>query len=79
MTLFHEFHKRKLLLLNLNFGMITLVPKQKELTHIRHFHHICLLNVRFKILTKVAVNRITGISEKIDLPITNCFHSWQKI
>jgi hypothetical protein len=64
MTLFQVFHKGKLPLFNLNFRIITLVPKQKELTHIRQFHHIFLLNVSFEIFTKVAVNRITGIAEK---------------
>jgi hypothetical protein len=33
---------------------------QKEITHIRYFRPICLLNVSFKIFTKVAVDMIIG-------------------
>jgi hypothetical protein len=34
-------------------------------THIKQFDPIFLLNVSFKIFTKVAVNRMTGIAEKL--------------
>jgi hypothetical protein len=30
MTLFHKFHKGELPLFSLNFGIITLLPKEKE-------------------------------------------------
>jgi hypothetical protein len=47
MALFKYFHEGKLYIFNLNFGIITLLPKQKEAAHIQQYHHICLLNVRF--------------------------------
>jgi hypothetical protein len=56
MALFREFHEGKLPLFNLNFGVITLLPKQKEATHIKQYRPICLLNVSFKIFTEVMVN-----------------------
>jgi hypothetical protein len=65
MVLFKDFHENKLPLYSLNFGIITLLPKLKEVTHIKYFCFICLLNVSFKIFTKVVVNRITGIAEKM--------------
>jgi hypothetical protein len=65
MVLFKDFHENKLPLYSLNFGIITLLPKLKEATHIKYFCFICLLNVSFKIFTKVVVNRITGIAEKM--------------
>jgi hypothetical protein len=65
MALFKEFHEGKLPLFNLNFGIITLLPKQKEATHITQYCPIYLLNVSFKIFTKVAVNRLTGIADKV--------------
>jgi hypothetical protein len=68
MALFKEFHEGKLPLFNLNFGIITLLPKQKEATHIRQYRPICLLNVSFKIFTKVAVNRLTGIADNVISP-----------
>ena len=50
MALFKEFHNETLNLFSLNFGIIiTLLPKQKEATHIKQFRPICLLNVSFKI------------------------------
>jgi hypothetical protein len=65
MALFNDFHEGRLPLFSLNFSIITLLPKQKEATHIRQFRPICLLNVSFKIFTKVAVNRMGGIEEKL--------------
>jgi hypothetical protein len=61
MPLFKEFHNGSLNLYSLNFGIITLLPKQKEVKHIKQFRPICLLNVSFKIFTKLAVNRMTEI------------------
>jgi hypothetical protein len=58
---------------SLNFGIITPLPKQKEASHIKHFCPICLLNVSFKIFTKVMVNRMTGIVMKLINPSQTAF------
>jgi hypothetical protein len=50
-----------------------LLPKQKEVTHINQFRPICLLNVSFKIFTKVAVNRLIGIAEELIRPSQTAF------
>jgi hypothetical protein len=68
MAMFTEFHEGKLPLFNLNFGIIMLLPKQKDATQIKQFHPICLLNVSFKIFTKVAVNRPSGPADKVISP-----------
>jgi hypothetical protein len=68
MALFKEFHEGQLPLFSLNFGTITLLPKQKEATQIRQFWPTCLLNVSFKIFPKVAAKRMTEIAEKIISP-----------
>jgi hypothetical protein len=73
MALFKEFHEGKLPLFNLNFGIITLLPKQKEATHIRQYRPICLLNVSFKIFTKVVVNRLTRIADNVISPSHTTF------
>jgi hypothetical protein len=65
MALFKEFHEGNVPLFHLNYGIITLLPKQKEAINIRQFCHICLLNVSFKIFTNVATNRITGVAKKL--------------
>jgi hypothetical protein len=65
MKLFQEFHNGNLPLFSLNFETIILLPKSREATHIQQYRPICLLNVSFKIFTKVAANRISQISQKV--------------
>jgi hypothetical protein len=62
MALFSEFYKGDLALSSLNFGIITLLPKQKEAKYIQQFRPICLLNVSFKIFTKVLTNRVALVA-----------------
>ena len=45
----------------MNYGMIVLIPKGKDLDKIQKYRPIYLLNVTFKILTKVLVNRLTNV------------------
>jgi hypothetical protein len=73
MALFKEFHEGNLPLFILNIGIITLLQKPKEATQIRQFRSICLLNVSFKIFTKVTVKKMTGIAEKIVSPSQAAF------
>jgi hypothetical protein len=73
MALFNDFHEGRLPLHSLNFGIITHLPKQQEATHIRQYHPICLLNISFKIFTKVVVNRMSGIVEKLINPTQTAF------
>jgi hypothetical protein len=73
MVLFKDFFEKKLPLFSLNFGIITLLPKQKEATHIKQVRPICLVNVSFKIFTKVMVNRMTGIATKVINPSHTTF------
>jgi len=53
MSLFYEFHAGRLPIHSLNFGVITLLPKISDAIQIQQYRHICLLNVSFKIFTKV--------------------------
>lgn len=57
--------KGELDLRRLNYGVITLIPKLKEASNIKQFRPICLLNVSFKILTKLLANRLGMIVDKI--------------
>jgi hypothetical protein len=50
MALFKEIHESKLPLFNLDSGIITLLMKQKEATHIKQYRPICLLNISFNFL-----------------------------
>jgi hypothetical protein len=65
MALFANFHKGDLPLYSLNFGTIILLPKSKDAETIKHFQPICLLNVSFKIFTKVLTDRMSSVSKEI--------------
>jgi len=73
MSLFQEFHQGTLPLHCLNFGTIILLPKKNDAKLIQPYRPICLLNVSFKIFTKVAPNRITTIAQKIIRPTQTAF------
>jgi len=73
MALFMKFHAGSLPLYSLNFGNIILLPKKKDAKVIQQYRPICLLNVSFKIFTKVATNRLTTIAQKIISPTQTAF------
>jgi hypothetical protein len=79
MALFKDFYENKLPFFSLNFGIITLLPKQKDASHIKQYRPICLLNVSFKIFTKVMINRMTGIASKLISPSQTTFMSGRNI
>jgi hypothetical protein len=73
MVLFNELSKGELSLFKLNFGDITLLPQKEDAVQIQQYRPICLLNVCFKIFTKVGTNRITGIAPKVIKPTQTAF------
>jgi len=73
MAVFKEFHQGNLPLQSLNFGTIILLPKMKDAKVIQQYRPICLLNVSFKIFTKVATNRLTTVAQKIIRPTQTTF------
>lgn len=68
MAMFRDFHKGELPLHSLNFGIITLLPKQNEARMIQQYRPICLLNVSFKVFTKVMANRVALVAQKVVRP-----------
>lgn len=72
MNLFAQLQQGDLQLYKLNFGIITLLPKKEDVIQIQQYRPICLLNVSFKIFTKVGTNRITGMHTKL-LSLRNLF------
>ena len=73
MAMFTDFHNGSLPLFRLNFGTIILLPKCREAAQIKQYRPICLLNVSFKIFTKVATNRLTSIAQKVISPTQTAF------
>lgn len=73
MAMFRDFQCGKLPLLSLNFGTIALIPKLKEAKQIQQFRPICMLNVSFRIFTKVLANRLTSIANRVVRPSQTAF------
>ena len=61
MAMFRDFHNGNLDLYTLNFRVIILIPKLQEVKMIQQYRSICMLNISFKIFTKVLANRITSV------------------
>jgi hypothetical protein len=72
-VLFVDFHQNSLPVLSLNFGVITLIRKKDNANKIQDYRPICLLNVSFKIITKVLTNRIGLVADKIVSPSQAAF------
>jgi hypothetical protein len=64
-NLFQDFHGGALNIERLNFGMVTLIPKVLNVIDIKAFRPICLLNVCYKIITKVLTNRLASCINKV--------------
>ena len=73
MSLFYEFHARRLPIHSLNFGVITLLPKITDAIWIQQYRPICLLNVSFKIFTKILNDRILKVADKLMGPSQTAF------
>ena len=73
MQIFHDLRKGDLPIFSLNFGVITLLPKTPEANKIQQYRPICLLNVSFKIFTKVATIRINSVADHLVSPTQTAF------
>ena len=73
MALFSDFHREDLNLYSLNFGIITLIPKIQDATKIQQYRPICVLNVSFKIFTKIAMNRLNKVANTVVSPTQTAF------
>jgi hypothetical protein len=79
MALFAQLQTCELPLFKLNFGVITLLPKKENVVQIQQYTRFFFTNVIFKILTKVATNRITGIAHNVISPTPTAFMSGRHI
>jgi hypothetical protein len=60
-----KFHSGQLNIERLNHGIISLIPKLPDADVIQKFRPICLLNVSYKILTKILAVRLGLIIHKV--------------
>ena len=79
MAFFADFHNEDLNLFSLNFGIIMLIPKIQEAMKIQQFRPICILNVSFKIFTKVATNRLNNVAQTVVGPMRTAFLTGRNI
>ena len=77
--LFNQLHAHQLDISRLNFGKIILLPKTKYASRIQQYRPICLLNVGFKIFTKVATNRLNGVADHVVKPTQTAFMQGRNI
>lgn len=63
----------KLDLKRLNFGVISLIPKNKDPTDIKQFRPICVLNDCFKFISKVITNRFSKVAQTVISPTQTAF------
>jgi hypothetical protein len=73
LAMFHDFHKDSIDLFSLNFGIINLIPKTENATKIQQYRPICVLNVSFKIFTKVGTNRLNKVARTMVSPTQTGF------
>ena len=73
LRVFDDFHSHMIVLSSINYGIITLIPKTEDADIIQKFRPICLLQVLFKIITKVMTNRMEGVVQKIIHPCQSAF------
>jgi len=79
MNMFHDLHSGDLPLFSLNFGVISLLPKTREANKIQQYRPICLLNVSFKIFTKVVTCHINLVADHLISPTQTTFMRGQNI
>ena len=65
LSLMNDFMDQKINIDRFNYGVVTLVPKGANVDRIQKYIPICLLNVVFKIITKMLVNRLTPVIQKV--------------
>ena len=73
LPLFVELHREALDLYSLNFDIITLIPKVSNAINIHQYRPICVLNVSFKIFTKVDTNRLNMVAKTVVRPTQTAF------
>ena len=70
---FSDFYEEKLPLFCLNFGVTSIIPKTNDAKKIQQYRLICVLNVSFKIFTKVGTNRINKVAQSVIQPSQTAF------
>jgi hypothetical protein len=73
MAMFQAFKQHDLPLFHLKFGTVILLPKKENVVQIQQYRPICLLNVSFKIFSKVGTNRVAKVAHSVVRPTQTAF------
>lgn len=73
LEILQDLRDRNLDLFRLNYGIITMIPKVKRANTIKQFRTICLLNVVYKIITKILTLRLNKVADKVIIPNQSAF------
>jgi mannosylglycoprotein endo-beta-mannosidase len=79
LEMFSDLHAGQLELFRLNFGKVILLRKVDEAERIQQYRPICLLNVSFKIFTKVATIRLNTVANHVVQPSQTAFMQGRNI
>ena len=79
MVLFGFLQAGQLEIFRLNIGNIILLPKVNNAERIQQYRPICLLNVSFKIFTKVATIRLNSVADRVVGPSQTAFMQGRNI
>jgi hypothetical protein len=79
LKLFSFLHSQQVELFHLNFGEIILLPKVNEVERIQQYRPICLLNVSFKIFTKVDTIILNTVADHVVRPSHTSFMQGRNI
>ena len=77
--MFGALHSGQLEIFRLNFGEIILFPKITYAERIQQYRPFCLLNVSFKIFTKVATIRLNSVADHVVRPTQTAFMQGRNI
>jgi hypothetical protein len=77
--MFSVLHVGQLELFRLNFGEVILLCKVNEAERIQQFRPICLLNISFKIFTKVDTTRLNSVVDHVVQPSQTAFMQGRNI
>jgi hypothetical protein len=64
LNMFNDFYYGKFEITKFKYGLLSLLPKEKGADKLQAYRPICLLNVIFKIFTKVLNNRAILVADK---------------
>ena len=73
LSLFQDFYDDMIDISRLNYGVVTLLAKGQGADRIQMYRPICMLNVPFKLFTKVLNNRAMAMAHKTVSKVQSAF------